>query len=955
MSSFEAEYKKLNKHQKEAVEALTGPVMVVAGPGTGKTQVLALRIANILKKTDIKADGILCLTFTNSAVDAMRERLVRYIGEAGKQVNIFTFHSFGMQMIGEYYQELGLTTAPKLLDDTDTALLFYEILNNNKWEYLRPRGDAMRYFADLRSFISLMKRERITKEDFIVATEQEIKFLENNEDNIAKRGEHKGELKKEVEQQIQGLKRSLEIAKFIDLYDQTKKEKNVLDYDDVLECLVKIVEISDNALSAIRERYLYVLVDEHQDSSRIQNEFLKKVWGEIETPDIFVVGDDRQLIYGFSGASIDHFEGFKKTFKNAVLIPLVHNYRSTQVILDASHLLLQSVMSDSKLVSQSKEKHPIRLVERDTEEEEILASIADIKTKMKDGLDPNDCAILVPQNRQVRKALEMLHDASLPVSSLQALNLFDQRDAIAFLRVLQTTTSDDPVPFALSFFDEISGIEGVEAHKFIAGENMRKFSLPLLEKSPRLFGAEDQVGKWIQKLLEWRKYSAEHDPKSTIETIGKELFGDKAKTKKLLVGPEIYDTFLMLLEKELEKNADLTLREFVSLLEKLKSYGGNIPLVSLPKRGIKVLTMHSSKGLEFDYVWIAHLDERSLNSGKKFGFTLPESIKAKVEERDLDAIKRKLYVAITRAKRFCTLSYSIKSMKGSDKILAKVIQDLPPEIFARGKTTKKAEITPPKIKNINLSAIQKLVKEKYATRYVSASLLNNFFECPWKWYFRNFLQLPEQTNENLEFGILVHSAIDQILKLNHKPSPKELEDQIPEPEVRKVVSRWVENRLGEILKDRMNEQSISVRDEKLPHLNIYGRIDLIEKLSAKKLRVTDFKTGSMKKKSEIEKGDSEGRPGNLLRQLSMYSYLLETSPKWRGVSVSESRLEFLEAKDVKKSIYSRLITKENIDFLIKDIQDYDKLVKEGGWMDRPCNYNSYGKATVCEYCKIKKF
>src|SRR3989338_15526 len=171
---FAEEYKKLNKEQKEAVEAIDGPTMVVAGPGTGKTQVLSLRIANILTKTDIKADGILCLTFTNSGVDAMKERLRRYIGEAGEQVNVFTFHSFGMKIIGEHFKVLGLKEAPKLMENADRAIFFDRILNENDWEYLRPRGNGMRYFEDLKSLISLLKRERISGEDFEAAIQKEI-------------------------------------------------------------------------------------------------------------------------------------------------------------------------------------------------------------------------------------------------------------------------------------------------------------------------------------------------------------------------------------------------------------------------------------------------------------------------------------------------------------------------------------------------------------------------------------------------------------------------------------------------------------------------------------------------------------------------------------------------------------------------------------------------------------
>ncbi|MEX2028833.1 MAG: UvrD-helicase domain-containing protein, partial [Candidatus Curtissbacteria bacterium] len=348
-TDFDAQYEKLNKKQKEAVEALEGPVMVVAGPGTGKTQVLALRIANILKKTDIKADGILALTFTNSAVDAMRERLVRYIGEAGTEVNIKTFHSFGMDVIGQHFRELGLTEAPKLMEESDLAIFFDRLLHEYDWEHLRPRGDSARYFSDLKSLISLLKRERIGAEEFESAVMGDIERIKNDEENISSRGQRKGELKKEAENEIERLTRTLEVAKFFKVYEDEKKKKNVFDYDDVLENLVRLSEDSDDVASEIREKYLYVLIDEHQDSSRVQNEFLIKVWGGVERPDIFVVGDDRQLIYGFSGASIDHFQGFRKTFTGAKLITLLDNYRSTQVILDASHALLESVMSPEKL------------------------------------------------------------------------------------------------------------------------------------------------------------------------------------------------------------------------------------------------------------------------------------------------------------------------------------------------------------------------------------------------------------------------------------------------------------------------------------------------------------------------------------------------------------------------------------------------------------------------------
>ena len=947
---FKEEYKKLNSAQKDAVDLIDGPVMVVAGPGTGKTQILALRIANILQKTDIKTDGILCLTFTNSAVEAMKNRLKRYIGEAGEEINIFTFHGFGMKVIEEHFKVLDLPKAPKLLEDIDRAIFFEKILSDNEWEYLRPRANSLRYFHDLQSLISLLKRERITAEDFSAEIKKEIKSLERDENSISTRGESKGELKKEILKEIESLERSGEVVKFMKLYEQAKQEKNLLDYDDILESLTRIVEVSDEVASLIRERYLYVLIDEHQDSSRVQNEFLESVWANVEKPDIFVVGDDRQLIYGFSGASIDHFKGFQNTFRGAKLITLVDNYRSTQLILDASHALLQSVMSDAKLISHNEDRHPIKLVEADSYEEEITAAGLDIKEKMKQGLSANDCAILVPKNRQVRNALYLLHGLGVPVSTLETLDLFEQEEMHAFLRVLKIIDTGDSVSLALSFLDKISGIEPLTAHKFIAGEYMREFSFDKLTgKSATLFSHTDSIHKWVNKLLKWKNDAKNNDTASLIRMIGVELFQDKGVEKELVSGKEILDTVLGLLVREEEKNPDITLSSFVEYLDKLKSYNEFVPLVTTRSAGVKVLTMHSSKGLEFEYVWIAHMDEKSLSGGKKTGFALPHSIAERIEEKDIDAIKRKLYVAITRAKRFCTLSYTGQSVKGGEQELARVIASLPMEIFEKQKFSLSKKIIH---KTPDLSALLKLAKEKYQDRYVSVSLLNNFFDCPWQWYFRNLLQIPTPPSASLEFGSQVHSAIDQILKLKKTPNQKELQEMVSgDKEVLKVVSKWVKNSLPEIKPKYENEVSVSVNDGRFPNLKMYGRIDLIENLGPESVRVTDFKTGSVRKKSEIEKIDEEGRMSGNLRQLAMYSYLIEENKKWK-VNVSESRLEFLEAKNTKETFYNRVITSKEIELLVKDIKDYDNFIKDGGWISRPCNYNSYGKNSECVYCKM---
>src|SRR3989338_365006 len=600
-------------------------------------------------------------------------------------------------------------------------------------------------------------------------------------------------------------------------------------------------------------------------------------------------------------------------------------------------------MTDEILQSQSKEHHPLRLIEAESPEEEIMACAEDIKEKIKGGVMASDCAILVPKNVQVRKALEILHGVGIQVSSLDALNLFDQEEAQALLRVLRIISDPGDISsLAFSFFDKVTGIQPLEAHKYISGQNMRKFSFAtILESHKTLFGGQCAVEQWIAKLLKWKNDSLDTNVSELVKIIGVELF-NRGEGGKLVSSQEILDTILTLTQKEIEKKSDLMLSELVAFFNRLESYGEHVSLVIQPKDGVKILTLHSAKGLEFDYVWIAHMDERSLNSGKHSGFVLPESIAEKVEDQDVDKHKRKLYVAITRAKKFCTISYALYGGRDREQDVAKIISDLPEEVFKKEKVV----VGVAKIKmqkNSDISELVKLVKAKYTDRYVSVSLLNNFFECPWKWYFRNLLQLPEAKLESLEFGSAVHEAIDKILKLKKIILPED-------KEVAKVVVRWADKRLKDIAENRENEKSVSTKDIKFPHLNIYCKIDLIEYLPANELRVTDFKTGSVRKKGEIEKLDEEGRMSGNLRQLAMYSYLLEQSA--RKLKVRESRLEFLEAKNKKEIFYDRVITPKEINLLIKDISDYDNLVTNGGWVNRPCNYNSYGKMTVCEYCKM---
>lgn len=971
---FQATYNGLNKEQKEAVDTIDGPVMVIAGPGTGKTQVLALRIANIRKKTDTAADSILCLTFTNAGVKAMRERLLRYMGAEATKVKISTFHSFAFSLIEEFYSVLDFDNLPSLLDTASTVVLYDELLHAKQWSYLRPRSNSTMFVHDIQSTFSSLKRDGITPEQLKKSVESEIIAVKDNPASISSRGESKGQLKKEVEKNIESLERTLELSDFYREYEALKLARNVIDYNDVLELLVRLVETSEDARATIREKYLYVLVDEHQDSSGIQNKFLERVWANQETKNVFAVGDDRQLIYGFGGASLFHFESFTHTFKSVKKITLTQNYRSTQTILDMAEHLLQSSLAEGKLLSNTKETYTLRLVESDYARDEIIAAGLDIKKKIAEGVDGNDCAILVPKNRQVKSAIQVLRDMGLPVAATASLQLFELSDTQAFLTVLRSIVSPfNKVEISRTILDPLSGIVPLIGHTFLSQTDTRTLSVQTL-----LDSGVDSVVAWGTRLNKWLELSQTVDAYSVIQTVAECcLLNGAVSDEQLRQRVEIIRTLLHLALAQAERGSQVDLQSYLAFLDRLQEYDEDIALAVFgADNGVKVLTLHGSKGLEFDAVWIAHMDERSFNATKRQAFTLPASLEKMFGEEDELTKKRELYVALTRAKRFCTISYSRHGYTGADQQLAHIVAALPEKMLERNTATETEEVILNADQKLFVSTspapvaydVTELVRERYKDYNVSVTLLNNFFECPWKWYFRNILQLPESENDALHVGNVVHRVIQIMTDGNGRDEHSNIKD-ISLREARNseayaaylvketvpIIENWKREYYINIdrTKDIKAEREWKYIDADFLNLQMKGKVDLYEE-SGGDVKVTDWKTGKSKTIVEIEKVDEEGRMSGYLRQLTMYSYLINGVSKGR-LDVVESRLVFLEAKKGDKhAVYTRRIIADDITRLRKDIDDYMSLIETGEWIARSCNTKTYGENDHCEYCAMAK-
>lgn len=971
-NSFETLYKGLNSAQKEAVDTIEGPVMVIAGPGTGKTQVIALRIGNILRQTDTPADGVLCLTFTNSGVDAMKKRLRNYGLDASK-ILVSTFHAFGTRLIEEFYSHLDLPEPPKTLDEADAVGLVDEILSENDWEHLRPRGDSSRYFRDLKSLVSMLIRERMSPEDFAEEVEREIHKLKNDPENISSRGATKGELKKEIQNKIEGLNKTKEAVIFYRLYEEKKKSLNLFDYDDILRAMVSLVTEFEDVRAALRERHLYVLVDEHQDSSLVQNEFLKAVWGPVEKPNVFVVGDDRQLIYGFSGASLSLFEEFRENFSGTKLITLKENYRSTQTILDAADDLLQSSLAKGKLSANRKGKEPIRLIECAYERDEILRAALFFKERIAEGVAPEECALLVPKNFQVRSAVRVLEDQGLPVSAPGSVMLFQSAEFATLFRVLKLVNDPhDAHEVAETLLDPISGVSPLEAHKFIRKTFSKDLSVEKMREEGFAWGTK------LGEAIEWSQGKSAYE---VVQYVGSTFFLDVSEdhesfVKRVEVVRSLLHLALTLEEKSRLEGAKL--KTFINYIERLRLYGEDLPLATFDTdMGIRVMTLHRSKGLEFEAVWIAHMTERALMSGKRMGLSIPERLKVLEEKKDEAAARREVYVALTRAKHYAVLSYAELSHSGGEEEIASVVEAMPTSHFVfEPKSESEDKLRESGIRNfvasnpiekpaLTKAELRELVKQEFRKKKVSATTLNSFFECPWQWYFRDFLGVPEPLSENLVFGSVVHGAIENIIK-NGEVGEKALGSAISEAldyhrvldeksrrrmttEAMRSLKRFATDIFPDLYDEKESERAISGKDKRFPELTITGKIDLMEHDGGGSVRLTDFKTGRPKLAKEIEKLDEEGRMSQYLRQLAMYSYLLKLGTKGK-YEVEKSRLYFVEG-DEEDSLYETSLSLEHEEMLVRDISDYEEALETGSWADRECHHKLFPGERECKYCK----
>ena len=817
---FDEEYQKLNAQQRLAVDTTEGPVMVIAGPGTGKTQILAARIGKILLEMDVAPGNILCLTYTDAGTIAMRRRLLSFIGPDAYKVNIHTFHSFCNEIIQENLP-LFEKTALDAISDLERIQLFKELIDGfpKNHPLKRYRGDVYFEMGNLQSLFSTMKREGWTPAFINQKVDEYLASLPGREEYIAKRATKefkKGDLRTDkIEEERERMNKLRAAVGEFDRFQELMRKRNRYDFDDMINWVIKAFSGNKALLSSYQERYQYILVDEYQDTSGTQNRLVSLLIAYWEQPNVFVVGDDDQSIYRFQGANVENMLDFAHQYqKDLLTVVLTNNYRSTQPILDISRALIER--NEERLVQQlpglskqlvashphtGKLHFPARLLEYLSPRQEMTGITLEVERLIAKGVAPGRIAIIYKENKYGEELARFLQLKNVPVYSKRSVDLFTiplARQVLLLLRYLaaehDAPYGGDEMLFEILHF-HFWGIAPLEIAKLSVevadrqfGDQRTSIRRLLYEKANRpardLFDAGlPEPMKRASRVLE--KLVGEVS-NVTLQELFEHCIRDTGILGTAVAGPDKINQVQVLtalfdfIKEETRRDADVNLERLIQTIDLMKENELPLPLirVSGSDKAVNLLTAHGSKGLEFEYVFFAGVNastwekKRKPGGGYKYPDTLFSSTTASESNGD-EELRRLFYVALTRVEHHLTISYPRYRDDGKELepsvFLAEILETqglafekvtITPEEQAAFDTLPFSEAIAPEIEAAEEDFIGRML-EKFV---MNVTALNNYLKCPLEFYYRNLIRIPSPKNEATEFGSAVHFALQRLFE-----------------------------------------------------------------------------------------------------------------------------------------------------------------------------------------------
>jgi len=903
--------KGLNLAQKKAVKHGKGPLLIIAGAGTGKTKVITHRIAHLIVSKLARPDEILAVTFTEKAANEMEERVDLLIPYSYSFVEISTFNSFGERVLRSYGHEIGYPPDFKLLDDVEQAIFFRERLFHMPLKFYRPLSSPTKYIQELLMAIKRLKQEDITSEEYV---EYSKKMVKDAQDRVEKESAQK----------------HLEMAIVYEKYQSLLQKEGKIDFEDQVSLVVDLFRKRPSVLSEFQSKYKYILVDEFQDTNFIQFELLKLMAQKHEN--LTVVGDDDQSIFRFRGASLSNIQNFRKIYPHSTKVVLNTNYRSTQPILDSAYQLIKQndpdrleaqEKIDKKLESTIKStEKSIALLQFDTvsHEADRIAEIILEKTKQKHCF--SDFAVLVRRNADADAYFKALNMKGIPFRFSGSRGLYAQEEVkilVSFIRALTDFEDSKSLfylslseiyevgPYDLSIVSNYAHKKNLPLHKVF--KNINK-NLSLIDIAS---ASKEKIKNIFQDLLVYVQLASSQSAGrvlySFIEKSGylKSLVSQGGIQGELKV--KNIRIFFDKVKNFSELSEDDSIYSFAEHLDLLQQVGDNPASAEaeLEEDAVNVLTVHKAKGLEFPVVFLVSLiADRFPGRMRKEKIPIPDAIlKEKLQggESSLQEERRLFYVGMTRAKRLLYLSwardYGLKRLKKVSPFVLEALNltQIPKEIQRTSALEEIKRYAPRDDQPLSASRVRE--REVLALSFFR---VDDYLTCPLKYKYRHIMQIPVLPHHNLVFGRILHNTIHSYLQLRMSGQKITESDLIKEYE-----SRWINegflSREHEEMRKKAGEKALRLfyhreeRSKRLPsHLEkrfswqedgikFTGRWDRIDQTPQGTI-IIDFKATEVKDSKEADKRAKESL------QMDLYALSFK---KTQDETLLETRLHFLES------------------------------------------------------------
>ena len=813
---------KPNSKQQQAIDILNGQVMLLAGPGTGKTFTVIHRIEKMLAD-GVEPSSILCLTFSDAAASEMRQRLIKKMGVVASAVDIYTYHSFCNDLIKTYPDKFEMTSGVKLITDAEKISIMKECIDDANLEFFVPsRADRYFFTKNFISYVEKLKTQRVSKDEYMACIDTNPMLMpryKELESEIYER-EQAGNIKNktrynELEKIKTNIAKAKELWTLFELYSTKMINKNLIDFSDMINLVLTSFEEDSQFLSEVSNKYKYFLVDEYQDTNDLQNQIIFNLLDGNDEKNIFVVGDDDQIIYGFQGAKSDNIENFLTKYPNTTVICLEENNRSTQTILDFSNLIVNQDENRLENNLYFKEKYNIskkltaknpKIIVKDKKIKriqfgEILQEfnyiVDDIKTLIEsdfapktdeDKIDYSQIAIISKKRAELQTFAELLKGKNIPFQIDEGKSIFAIRSTILiyfYIKAMNNYLTSSDKLFGL-LLSEPFKIDQQDYNKILEEKRLWKKdeSSDFITLMRNLNGWKnpEKITKFLEIFDYLQDYASSNNLRNTVVEIinrtglltyfyksGKNRSENLAGIRKII--SEATDF----------QNSDSTknLSDFVKYLDDCfeNEIDINLDKDSVVQNAVQLMTYHGSKGREFEYVYLPNLISSNWED-----FRMPGEYKLITEEvPDKDVAQAKkdsellklLFVGITRAKHTLTISFA-DSNNGKAQQITKYLEptanyDFDSEQFECSADDLTTEFYRSVSSDVfdNQKAFKNEIEERVKSVVLSPSRLNDYLSCPRKFFYVKVLgiDVEEADWDGANFGTLIHSLLERAVKV----------------------------------------------------------------------------------------------------------------------------------------------------------------------------------------------